>query len=640
MNTSTRTFRLSRTSRILRGWLPVVTLPLALLAACGGSGLDPILGTPSVARAPMVSATTPTNSSPAVIGVMGTVRPTVTFDRAMTASSITPTSFSLACPAAAPVTAAVSYDATTRTATLTPAAALPASTTCVATVSTAVLDSTGFAMVAPYLWSFVTAVAMAADTTRPTVSFGVPAPAAMGVATNTSISATFSEALAPATVNGTTFTLRNNTAGVAVPGTVTYSAATRTATFTPTAAGGLAASANYTATLAATITDVAGNGLAGNTAVLPAAGAQVWSFTTGAAADTTPPTITAISPVNPAGGGGGACLSTVVSATFSEPIDTATLTPANFGVSAGATAVTGTVSYDAPTRVATFTPSNTAGFAPSTALTVTVRSGATGVRDLAGNPLATDRVWNFTTGTASCLGTSVNLGTAASYGAFGGGAGVTNQGINTVIGGNIGTTAACTLVTGLHDATNVYTETPLNVGVANGSIQCGPPAPGTTTSLAVATQARADAQAAYNALAALPPGSDPAAGQLGGLTLAPAVYTAAGGTFAITGGDLVLDAQGNAGAVWVFQSAAALTVGLPATPRRVILINGAQAKNVWWQVGSAARIEDGSTMVGTVIAPAGVTVSTPGQTVQTTLIGRAIGLTASVTLVNTTIVAP
>ena len=59
-----------------------------------------------------------------------------------------------------------------------------------------------------------------------------------------------------------------------------------------------------------------------------------------------------------------------------------------------------------------------------------------------------------------------------------------------------------------------------------------------------------------------------------------------------------------------------------------------------WQVGSAARIEDGSTMVGTVIAPAGVTFSTPGQTIQTTLIGRAIGLTASVTLVNTTVVAP
>jgi hypothetical protein len=72
----------------------------------------------------------------------------------------------------------------------------------------------------------------------------------------------------------------------------------------------------------------------------------------------------------------------------------------------------------------------------------------------------------------------------------------------------------------------------------------------------------------------------------------------------------------------------------------VLLLNGAQARNVFWQVGSAARIEVGSTMVGTIIAPAGVTVSTAGQAIQTTLIGRAIGLTASVTLVNTTIVAP
>jgi hypothetical protein len=97
LNTSTRTFRLSRVSR---GWLPAFTLPLALLAACGSGGLDPILGTPPVARAPMVSATTPISSTPSVTGVAGTVRPTVTFDRTMMASSLTPTSFSLACPAA------------------------------------------------------------------------------------------------------------------------------------------------------------------------------------------------------------------------------------------------------------------------------------------------------------------------------------------------------------------------------------------------------------------------------------------------------------------------------------------------------------------------------------------------------------
>lgn len=232
------------------------------------------------------------------------------------------------------------------------------------------------------------------------------------------------------------------------------------------------------------------------------------------------------------------------------------------------------------------------------------------------------------------------LGSVAGFGAFGGGAGVTNQGINTVVNGHLGTTAACTLITGFHDATNVYTQTPLNIGGVTGSIYCGPPAPGTVATLAIATQARADALNAYNTLAAMPPGSDPGAGQLGGLVLPPAVYTAAGGTFAITSGDLTLDAQGNGNAAWVFQSASALTVGLSATPRRVILINGAQANNVFWKVGSAARIEDGSTMVGTIIAPAGVTVSTAGQLAQTTLTGRAIGLTASVTLVNTTIVAP
>jgi hypothetical protein len=320
-------------------------------------------------------------------------------------------------------------------------------------------------------------------------------------------------------------------------------------------------------------------------------------------------------------------------------MDPATIGASTFRVTDSTIAVPGTVTYDATTQVASFAASAASGFAASRSLVVTVVSGTAGVKDLAGNPLAIDRVWGFTTGTQPCTA-PVALGAAASFGAFGGTAGVTNQGINTVVNGNLGTTAACTLITGFHDAANAYTETTLNIGAVNGSIYCGPPAPGTTTTLAIATQARADAQTAYNALAAMPPGSDPAAGQLGGQILPPAVYTSAGGTFAITTGDLTLDAQGDANAVWVFQSAAALTVGQTATPRRVFLINGAQARNVFWQVGSAARIEDGSSMVGTIIAPAGVTISTAGQTAQTTLVGRALGLTASVTMVNTTIVAP
>lgn len=605
----------------------------AFVAACGGGNLDPILGSPGAGMAPAVSATSPLASSPAVTGVAINSRVFATFSKPMAAATLTPTSFTLACPSGTPVTAGVSYDATTQVATLTPGAALPPSTLCVATVTTAAQDSAGLALASNFVWSFMTGGL--ADTTRPAVTLTVPAAGAAAVPNNTKITAVFSEDMAPATLSTASFTVTNTTLGTAIAGTVSYAVAARAATFTPTA-GTLANTTLFTATVTTAATDLAGNALAGNTAVAPNSGNHVWTFTTTAVGDTTAPTVTAISPPD---GSTGVCLTRTVSTTFSEPMDAATIGTTTFGVTAGGVAVAGSVAYNASTQVASFVPTNAAGFAASTAFVVTVASGSAGVKDLAGNALSSDRVWGFTTGTQPCL-SAVNLRSAASFGAFGGGAGVTNQGIDTVVNGNLGTTAACTLVTGFHDAANVYTQTPLNIGAVNGSIYCAPPAPGTATTMAIATQARADALTAYDELAALPPGSDPAAGQLGGLVLPAAVYTSAGGSFDITTGDLTLDAQGDANAVWVFQSASALTVGASATPRRVLLINGAQARNVFWQVGSAARIEDGSTMVGTLIAPAGVTISTAGQTAQTTLTGRAIGLTASVTMVNTTIVAP
>jgi hypothetical protein len=610
-------------------------LLLLAVAGCGG-GLDPILGTPAIALVPSVSATTPAAATPAVTGVDTRATVSATFSKAMNAATITATSFTLACPVGAAVAAAVSYDATSRTATLTPNAPLPPSTACDATIGTAVQDSAGIALAAPYTWRFVTGIAMAIDSTRPLVLFTAPAPGGTGVATNQAIVATFSEAMNASTLTATSLTLMNDTLGTAVAGSASYDAATRTVRFTPAAAATLAPSSQFTATIASTATDLAGNALAGNTATLPNAGNHVWSFGTGATADSSAPTVSAISPAD---GSTAVCLSRSIDVSFSEAMDAASINATTLTVADGAAAVAGTVSYDTVRRIASFVPAAAAAFSPSRTLAVTVESGDAGVKDLAGNALATDRSWSFGTGTQACLA-PVALGTAASFGAFGGGAGVTNQGTNTVVGGNLGTTAACTLVTGFHDAANVYTETPLNVGAVNGSINCGPPAPGTNSTLAIATQARADAQSAYDSLAALPAGSDPGAGQLGGLVLAAGVYTAAGGSFAVTSGDLTLDAQGDANAVWVFQSASALTVGLTATPRRVLLVNGARAANVFWQVGSAARIEDGSSMVGTLIAPAGVTISSAGQTAQTTLTGRAIGLTASVTLVNTTIVAP
>jgi hypothetical protein len=91
-----------------------------------------------------------------------------------------------------------------------------------------------------------------------------------------------------------------------------------------------------------------------------------------------------------------------------------------------------------------------------------------------------------------------------------------------------------------------------------------------------------------------------------------------------------------------------LTVGLtgpatPASPIQVLLINGAQAKNVFWYAPAGATIGTGSTMVGTILSDASITISTPGVPplpVVTTLNGRAIALTAGTTIVNTVINVP
>jgi len=245
---------------------------------------------------------------------------------------------------------------------------------------------------------------------------------------------------------------------------------------------------------------------------------------------------------------------------------------------------------------------------------------------------------------------AVALGAASSFGVFGGGAGMTNQGIYTAIKGDIGTTAASTLVTGFHDKKAVFTETPLNIGKVTGTIHTATAPAGSVPNVIAAAAALA-AQTAYDKLspAALPGGKDVStlgggAGQLGNRTLAPGIYKSAPGSFAIQGGDLFLDGRGDPNSVWVFQMASTLTVGGPgaAFPQSVILVNGAQAKNVFWQVGSAATINaaGGGTMVGTIIASSGASFSTAGNVEKVTLEGRALALHASVTLVNTVINVP
>ena len=648
----------------IRPWLAAILLGAAL-TACGGGGRDPILGfdtpvapiVPVVAAPPTVTAVAPANNATGV-AINNTVI-TAAFNEPMAAITGT-ASFTVTCvaPCVSPA-GTVALDGTNRIATfsLPTGSTLATGTTYTATVTAARSLATGLALASPFIWKFSTGVVP--DTTRPRVSLTVPATTipgpTLGAAANTAISAVFTEDMAPATISATSFTLTCAAPCASPAATVAYVTGNRTAVFTPAAA--LAANTTYTATITTAATDLAGNALAGNQAALPAASNYIWSFTTAAPV---PAVNVSVQSTSPADLATGVCTDAGVNATFAVPsglrMDPATINSGVFTLAGAAPVTAASVVLDPATgRIATFTP-----LAPLTAgvvYTATIKGGATGAKDLAvpGNTMIADKSWSFTAATCAVPPppAAIPLGSASQFGTFGGSAGVTNQGLNTVVNGSIGTTAVSTAVTGFHDAGPgcTYTETPLNVGTVNGLIFTAAPPPtvacpseGTATTFATATQARADALAAYNALVAKPGGPDPGAGNLANKTLAPGVYTAAAGSFLIQGGNLTLDAQGNANAVWVFQMATTLTVGGPgaAFPSSVILTNGAQAKNVFWQVGSAATINaaGGGTMVGTIIAQSGAAISTPGNVTLVTLEGRVLSLGASVTMVNTVINVP
>ncbi|MDP2760772.1 MAG: Ig-like domain-containing protein [Sideroxyarcus sp.] len=485
-----------------------------------------------------------------------------------------------------------------------------------------VRDLAGNPMASDFVISWTTAAV--ADTTAPTVAGTIHANGATNVAVNTKISAAFSEGIDPLTITNVNFTVKETVSGTAVPGIVGYSGVN--AVFITL--NNLAGSTGYTVTVkggADGVKDLAGN---------PMTSDYVWSWITSAAPDTTLPTV--IFTV-PSANAPGVTINSAVNATFSEVMDPLSITTENFILLEGGSLVAGTITYDMLNSIASFTP-----LIPLT-ISTTYIALISGVTDIKGNGMTSGIApdpWSFTT-------SLVNLGSASSFAAFGGSAGMTNSGILTVINGDIGATAVSTAVTGFHDAASqcIYTETPLNIGTVTGKIYTALPSrcpdEGTASTLAFATQARADALSAYNALAAMPSGTNPGS-NLTGKTLTPGTYTAPEGSFLIQGGNLTLDAQGNANAVWVFQMAASLTVDYSgaAAPQGIILTGGAQAKNVFWQVGTFATINapTGGTMVGTIISQAGAAFSGSGTAIM--LEGRALSVNGPVTLMNTVINVP
>ena len=204
-------------------------------------------------------------------------------------------------------------------------------------------------------------------------------------------------------------------------------------------------------------------------------------------------------------------------------------------------------------------------------------------------------------GVQAAIVPTVQLGTAASYSVLAGST-VTNTG-NSVLNSSAG----------LWPGTSI-TGFPPGLVTAPGTIDA---------TSAAAQQAQSDLTTAYNDAAGRSIDATTAA-DLANLVLMGGVYAAPSKGALSLSGPLVLDGAGDPNSVWIFQTDSTLTT---ASASAVSLINGAQACNVFWQVGSSATLGTNSTFVGNVLALTSVTVTT-GATVQ----GRALARNGAVTL--------
>jgi|HubBroStandDraft_1064217.scaffolds.fasta_scaffold00006_123 hypothetical protein len=528
--------------------------------------------------------------------------------------------------------------------------------------------------------------------TPPTLISVAPAAGVSSACPNTIVTASFSAAMNPATIDSATFTL-TGPGTTPVAGVVTFSASSNAATFTPASA--LALSTLYTATITTGATDEYGIALASN---------FVWTFTTGSAPCAVPAVISEI----PLNGAVGVCPASVVTATFSEAMNPATINATTFTVTGpGTTSVTGVVTYTGST--ATFTPAS--ALALNTLYTATITTGA---QDTLGNALPSNFVWTFTTSTASCAAPTV-ISVAPTAGATGicpntlvtatfsqamlsstinattftlTGPGLTAvPGAVTYVASSdfatftptnplaLNTLYTATITTGAEDLTgtplasdHVWTFTtsatacqaavPLgtacmfgilaatpavansgptdvmgDIGVWPASAITGFP-PGTLTGTeyagdAVAQTAQGDLTTAYNYAAAAPGGAILTA-DIGGQTLVPGVYktTSAQPSLGITG-NLTLSGNG----VYIFQIVSTLTTA--ANNSDVILSGGALPQNVFWQVGSSATLGTTTTFEGIIMAQASVSLDTGAI-----LNGSALARTGAVTLLSNPVNVP
>lgn len=434
-----------------------------------------------------------------------------------------------------------------------------------------------------------------ADPNFPAVSATDPASSATGVGVSRTVNATFSVQMDPATINATTFTLKQGT--TSVPGAVTY--AGTTARFVPTSL--LAPNTVYDATITTGAKAMTGASIAAD---------YKWSFTTAAASG---PSVVVTDPLNNATR---VPVNKVIGATFDKAMNGTTINGTTFTVKQGTNPpIGGTVAYAGNT--ATFTPTNPLAGGTTYSATVT-----TGAKDTGGTALAADFVWTFTTE----VPLAINLRGIATFG-IASRDGLTSTGV-TVVNGDVALylNPVCTDATGGPGSssqtcsTKTYaTSTGLTV---NGSIYYfGDPFDNGGTANSVTN----DLQIAWNEGKNKVDTNGTVAGdQMDLKTFVPGVYHNANLGLA-TGGTATLDAQNDAKAVFIFKVDTDFAdTGTLGNPSKIVLTNGAQARNVWFVVGRDAVLGSGTSWNGNILAGRTVTVKS-GTTSQGRILAGASG---------------
>ena len=557
----------------------LTTIVLSIVVLFGACSEDDFQETTGVC--PEVTATSPLNgeTSVALNKVIA-----VTFNTEMNPTTINQSSFTIV-NGTTNVLGTISYSG--NTASFTPTVNLIANKTYIGKITTSVKDLNGNAMQQDYIWTFSTGTSL-----QPLVISTDPSSNATGVVLNKIITATFNTAMDPATITGTTFTLKQGATSIA--GLVSYSGTT--AYFVPTLP--LTANTIYTGTITTGAKNNVGVALMSD---------HVWSFTTGTI---TAPIVTSTDPLNNATG---EPLNKIITATFNMPMDPATITGTTFTLKIGTSTVLGAVTYSGST--ATFTPSS--NLTNNTTYTATITTGA---KNLAGVPIANNYVWTFNTNTTPNP-PSVNLGSVARFGIIAGVGVSNNAGFSEIHNMDVGISPGVrSSITGFPPAI-----------IVNGAIYASNDLipSGVAAMLVLAKQ---DLTNAYLfAEGASSPAPATVSGDQGGLTLAPGIYKSTS-TLLIQSGDLTLDAQGDANAVWIFQIASDFTT-VGGAGGSIILSGGAQAKNVFWQVGSSATIGNGTAFKGNVLALTSITMGP-----NATAVGRMLARNGSVVMTSTNII--